>query len=72
MFYFWKKVHEPLSIEPVKIADTPGLVPSIEDACERNGSKYFTDKLVGINVDGASVNVGKRRGVGKLIQEKAT
>ena len=61
-----------LSIEPVKIADTPGLVPSIEDAFEIIGSKSFTDKLVGINVDGAGVNVGKHRGVGKLIQEKAT
>ena len=27
---------------------------------------------MGINVNGASVNLGKHRGVGKLLQEKAT
>ena len=42
-----------LSIEPVKIADTPRIVQSIEDIFERIGNKSFTDKLVGLNVDGA-------------------
>ena len=42
-----------LSTEPVKIADTPRIVQSIEDIFEIIGNKSFTDKLVGINVDGA-------------------
>ena len=42
-----------LSIEPVKIADTPRIVQNIEDIFEIIGNKSFTDKLVGINVDGA-------------------
>ena len=61
-----------LSTEPVKIADAPRIVPSIEDAFERIGNKYFTDKFVGINVNGAGANLGKHRGVGNLVQEKAT
>ena len=61
-----------LSTDPVKIADAPRIVQSIEDAFERIGNKYFTDKFVGINVDGAGVNLGKHRGVRKLVQEKAT
>ena len=31
--------------------------------------KDFIDKLVGINVDGASINLGKRKGMGTLLKE---
>ena len=61
-----------LSIEPLKIADAPTILQSIEDAFERIRNKSFTDKLVGINVNGASVNLGKHTGLGKLVQEKDT
>ena len=33
--------------------------------------KDFIDKLVGINVDCASVNLGKHKGVGTLLKEKS-
>ena len=46
-----------LIIAPVQTADTPGIVQSIEDAFERIGNKSFTDKMVGINVEGASLNL---------------
>ena len=58
-----------LSIKPVKIENTPGIVKSIEDAFEWSGNKSFTDKLVGSSVNGASVNLGKHKGVDKLVQE---
>ena len=61
-----------LSIEPLKIADTPTILQSIEDAFERIRNKSFTDKLVGINVNRTSVNLGKHTGLGKLVQEKDT
>ena len=48
-----------LSIEPVKITDPPWIVQSIEDTFERIGNKSFTDKLVRIYVDGASINIEK-------------
>ena len=45
---------------------------SIEDAFERIGNKSSTNKLMEINVNGASVNLGKHREVGKLVLEKNT
>ena len=32
--------------------------------------KDFFDKLVGMNVDGASMKLGKHKGVGTLLKEK--
>ena len=42
---------------------------SVEDAFKRVSCQDFMDKLVGINVDGKSVNLGK--GVGTLLKEKS-
>ena len=67
-------VHQPVSIYVLGQLNLQMHLElkSIEDAFERIGNKSFTNKLVGINVDGARVNLGKHRGVGRLVQEKAT
>ena len=54
----------------MNVANAPGIVASIEDASKRVSCKDFMDKLVGINVDGASVNLSKHKGVGTLLKEK--
>lgn len=60
-----------LSIESVKSADAVGITASIEEAFHRLGVTSFTNKLIGLNVDGASVNTGIHRGVGALLKERA-
>ena len=55
----------------MNVANAPGIVASIEDASKRVSCKDFMDKLVGINVDGASVNLSKHKGVGTLLKEKS-
>ena len=54
----------------MNVANAPGIVGSIEDASKRVSCKDFMDKLIGINVDGASVNLSKHKGVGTLLKEK--
>ena len=60
-----------LSIESVKTADAKGIIESLEEAFSRIGITNFEDLLLGLNVDGASVNVGKHKGVGTQLKEKA-
>ena len=60
-----------LNIETINVANTPGIVALIGDAFKRVSCKDFMDKLAGINIDGASVNLGKHKGVGTLLKEKA-
>ena len=48
-----------LSIETLNVVNAPGIVASIEDAFKRVSCKDFMGKLVGINVDGANVNLGR-------------
>ena len=60
-----------LSIETLNVVNAPGIVASIEDAFKRVSCKDFMDELVGINVDGASVNLGRHKGVGTLLKEKS-
>ena len=55
----------------MNVANAPGIVASIEDASKCVSCKDFMDKLVGINVDGASVNLSKHKGVGTLLKEKS-
>ena len=37
----------------------------------RFGFKKYYDKLVGLNLDGASINMGRMNGLGKLIRDEA-
>ena len=60
-----------LSIETLNVANAPGKVTSIEDAFKRVSCRDFMDKLVGINVDGVSVNLGRHKGVGTLLKENS-
>ena len=60
-----------LSIETLNVANAPGKLASIEDAFKRVSCRDFMDKLVGINVDGVSVNLGRHKGVGTLLKENS-
>ena len=59
------------SIESVKVADSVGLEEFLENAFLRFGFKNYYDKLVGLNLDGASVNMGRMNGLGKLVRDEA-
>ena len=59
------------SIESVKVADSAGLKETIEKGFLRFGFKNYFDKLVGLNLDGASINMGKMNGFGKLVRDEA-
>ena len=59
-----------LSIETINVANAPEIVPLIQDAFQQVNCKDFMDKLVGINVDGASVNLGKHKDVGTVAKSK--
>ena len=60
-----------LSIENVKNADAPGLKSTLEIAINRFGFTHYYDKLVGLNLDGASVNLGKHNGLNVLVPDEA-
>jgi hypothetical protein len=45
------------------------ILKSIEDSFERNGFPEWKDKLIGFGSDGASVNLGCRSGIAKLIKD---
>ena len=59
------------SIESVKVADSAGLKETLRKAFLRLGFKNYYDKLVGLNLDGASVNMGRMNGLGKLVRDEA-
>ena len=59
------------SIESVKVADSVGLEEFLENAFLRFGFKNYYNKLVGLNLDGASVNIGRMNGLGKLVRDEA-
>ena len=54
----------------VNVTDAPGIVASIVDAFKGANCKYFIDKLVGMNIDVASMNLGIHKGVGLFLKEK--
>ena len=58
------------SIESVKAADSVGLEEFLEKAFLRFGFKNY-GKLVGLNLDRASVNMGRMNGLGKLVRDEA-
>ena len=51
------------SIESVKTAEAAGIIESIETEFNQFGITSSTDRMSGLNVDGASDNVGGHRGV---------
>ena len=58
------------SVKSVKMADAAGIIESIETVFNRFGIMSFTDGMPGLNVDGASVNVGVHRGVDTQLMKK--
>ena len=60
-----------MSTESVKVADSAGLKETLEKAFLRFGFKNYYDKLVGLNLDGASVNMGQMNGLGKPTRDEA-
>ena len=60
------------SVESVKMAHAARIIESIETVFNRFGITSFTDRMSGLNVDGASVNVGVHRGVGTQLMKKAS
>ena len=60
-----------LSIESVDNATATGVLSSLTTAFERFGVLWFEKSLLGLNCDGASVNLGQFGGLGALIKEKA-
>ena len=59
------------SIENVKNASSQGIHESIQTAFARFGIIKFEDRIVGLNADGTSVNMGHLSGLGKLIKDSA-
>ena len=59
------------SIESVKVANSAGLKETLEKDFLRFGFKNYYDKLVGLNLDGASVNMARMNGLGKLVRNEA-
>lgn len=62
-------VNQYFSIENIASADAAGILKSIEDSFERNGFPAWKDKITGFGSDGASVNLGCRSGIAKLIKD---
>ena len=52
-----------LSIEDVKTTDSIGLQAVVEQAFKSSGASLLSDKLVGLNVNGAFVNMGHYKGL---------
>ena len=59
------------SVESISNANAAGIHEGIKTAFERFGITNFSDRIVGLNADGASVNMGEYRGLGKLVKESA-
>ena len=55
-------------IENPKTVDANGIIDCINGAFERIGMADFRTKLYAINLDGASVNMGKKKGVASLLK----
>ena len=60
-----------LSIENVKNVDAPGLKSTLEVAFNCFGITHYYNKLVGLNLDGASVNMGKHNALNDLVRDEA-
>ena len=62
---------EYFSIENVKHGNAEGLHDAIKTAFERFGIKNFEKSIVGLNCDGANVNMGINNGLGKQVKNSA-
>ena len=60
-----------LSIESAENGDTDGLKDCISKAFERIGITKFSERLLGLNVDGANMNTGIHKGLSAKIKEEA-
>ena len=60
-----------LSIENDKHVDAPGLKSILEVVFNRFSITFYYDKLVGLNLDGVTVNMGKHNGLNVLVRDKA-
>ena len=60
------------SVESVKNANAAGIHESIQTAFNRFGIIQFEDPIVGLNADGASVNMGPLNGLGKIVRDSAS
>ena len=60
-----------LSIENAKNADARGLKSILEITFNRFGIIRYYNKLVGLNLDGASINMGKHNGLNVLLRDEA-
>ena len=56
-----------LNIENVMNADAPGLKSTLEVAFNHFGITRYYIKLVGLNLDGVSINMGKHNGLNVLV-----
>ena len=59
------------SVESVKNANAAGIHENIQTAFNRFGVTKFEDRIVGLNADGASVNMGPLNGLGKIDKDSA-
>ena len=57
-----------VGIENVNNANTEGILECIKESFHRLGITNLSKKLVGLNVDGASVNTGQHTGLGTRIK----
>ena len=64
-------VLEYLSIKNVKNVDAPGRKSTQGVAFNHFGIIHYYNKLVGLNLDGASVNMGKHNGLNVLVRDEA-
>lgn len=60
-----------LSIERPENADADGIKQCITKAFERFGIMDFSKKLLGLNLDGAAVNMGIHNGLGRQIKSQS-
>ena len=60
-----------LSTESAENGDTSGLKKCITKVFQRFGITKFSERLLGLNVDGASVNTGIHRDLRAKIKEEA-
>ena len=56
-----------LNIENVTNADAPGLKSTLEVVFNRFGITRYYNKLVGLNLDEASINMGKHNGLNVIV-----
>ena len=59
-----------LSTKDVKNAEAPGLKSILEVTFNRFGITRYYNKLVGLNLDGMSINMGKHNGLNALVRDE--